>query len=124
MRITVSTSLEPRRSTLRALIQSLLANTLQRFSTRISQVSVLVTDENGPRGGVDKLCRIHLLVPGMGAVTTTARHERPLVAVAEAARRARRVVVDKLKRPRSLRARRRSTDPWQLPLDTHNDSSL
>lgn len=31
---------------------------LSRFSPRIQKIAVLVTDTNGPRGGVDKHCRI------------------------------------------------------------------
>jgi putative sigma-54 modulation protein len=38
--------------------------TLGRFRDSIRSVSVLLEDTNGPRGGVDQLCRIRVLLVG------------------------------------------------------------
>lgn len=84
-----------------------LTKALARFSKRISTVSVSLTDENGPRGGVDKQCRVSIVMPRLGEFSVLATHENPSVAVAQAASRVRRVVITKLKRPKSLRNRRR-----------------
>ncbi len=46
-------------------------------------------------------------MPGLGGVTTNAKHEKVMTAVADAARRARRIVVTKLKRKETQRNRRR-----------------
>ncbi len=107
MKIAVTLSTAHVNPNLHETVGQLLAHTLARFSTHISQASIVVSDENGPRGGVDKLCRVHLTMPGSGSVTTTARHGKVLAAVYAASRRARRVVVAKLQRPQSLRVRRR-----------------
>jgi ribosome-associated translation inhibitor RaiA len=52
---------------------------LGRFSTGIVSVEILLQDENGPRGGVDKRCRIivrlrasdDVIVEGRGQETTS-----------------------------------------------------
>ena len=108
MRVSVTSSIEQVTPAARESIRALLSSTLARFSSRIQQVSVLLIDENGPRGGVDKVCRANVQMLGLGTVTTTARHEKLMAAVSEAAQRARRIVVTKLKRPHSLRLRRRT----------------
>lgn len=107
MKVTVASSIEKLSTSSRDSIRSLMTNTLARFAPRVTQVAVTVVDENGPRGGVDKLCRVNVMMPGVGTVTTTARREKLMAAVSEAARRARRIVVTKLKRPKSVRSRQR-----------------
>ena len=37
---------------------------LDRFEDRIRDISVLITDVNGPKGGTDKLLRIRVLISG------------------------------------------------------------
>jgi putative sigma-54 modulation protein len=39
-------------------IERRLQFALSRFSSRIRRVNVFLADENGPRGGIDKTCRI------------------------------------------------------------------
>ena len=43
-----------------ALIRERLEFALGRFSGRVRSLSVRFTDVNGPRGGRDKACRIHV----------------------------------------------------------------
>lgn len=45
---------------LRQLAERRLLFALSRFSDRIRKVDLIVGDENGPRGGIDKACRIHV----------------------------------------------------------------
>ncbi len=74
MKTTVTLSTAHVNSNLHETVGQLLKHTLARFATHIAQASIVLSDENGPRGGVDKLCRVHLTMPGVGTVTTTARH--------------------------------------------------
>jgi hypothetical protein len=42
---------------LRQLTERRLLFALSRFDSRMVQVDLVVDDENGPRGGIDKACR-------------------------------------------------------------------
>lgn len=113
MQISVNSTIRRLNSRTREAIRRSLQDTLDRLSSRISRVTVSVIDENGPRGGVDKVCRVNLVMEGFGGVTATGKSEQVMVAVAEAARRARRKVRDKLKR-RIDRRQRVRTRPAEL----------
>ena len=114
MKITVTAPSEARRNALRDSVTDRLRRTLTRFSSRIARVDVALTDENGPRGGVDKQCRVSVLMPGIGEIAATAKGENPWAAAAQAARRARRKVLTRIKRPQSRRERYRR-DRWSNP---------
>ncbi len=58
MRASVNSSIEQLSPAARDSIRAVLSSTLLRFTSRIERLSVLVVDENGRRGGVDKLCRV------------------------------------------------------------------
>ncbi|MEQ9411787.1 MAG: hypothetical protein RIK87_28990 [Fuerstiella sp.] len=114
MQISVANPASRLSDVFRGAVGSRLQTALARFSNRITQVEATLSDENGPRGGVDKQCRVSVVMPGIGTISTSARHENLMAAVGQAARRARRIVITKLKRPSSVRAKRRS----------RNDSSV
>lgn len=52
----------------RAQIRHDLGVKLGKYETSIERVSVRVLDVNGPRGGVDKLCRIKVVLSGLPSV--------------------------------------------------------
>lgn len=52
----------------RAYIRRKLGMKLGKFATSIERVSVRVKDVNGPRGGVDKSCRIKVVLSGLPSV--------------------------------------------------------
>ena len=97
---------------------------LARHGDRILRVSVRVGDENGPRGGVDKFCRIqvHLLDAPVAAIEDIGAD---LYAVIDrAADRVGRVVVKHIdRRHEGRRESRRSTAPERAggdaPSSTH-----
>jgi putative sigma-54 modulation protein len=47
---------------LRGHIERRLCFALERFARRISRVRVSVSDLNGPRGGIDKRCRVAIVL--------------------------------------------------------------
>ena len=53
---------------LRGSIERRLRFVLGRFGTRIARVTVYLTDLNGPRGGMDKRCRIVVRLVRAGQV--------------------------------------------------------
>lgn len=52
----------------RAGIRKSLGAKLGKYATSIERVSVRVLDANGPRGGVDKVCRIKVVLSGLPSV--------------------------------------------------------
>ena len=44
----------------REFIQRRMAFTLSRFASRIQRVTLTVSDANGPKGGVDKQCKVQV----------------------------------------------------------------
>lgn len=53
---------------LRAHVERRLQSALGRFHPAITAVTVEVEDDNGPRGGVDKSCRITAFLTGLDSV--------------------------------------------------------
>jgi putative sigma-54 modulation protein len=52
-------------------IERRLRFALARFGSRVERVIVFLQDCNGPRGGIDKVCRILAKVEGCGTVMAT-----------------------------------------------------
>jgi CBS domain-containing protein len=52
----------------RAYIRQTLGMKLGKYATSIERVSVRVKDVNGPRGGIDQLCRIKAVLSGLPSV--------------------------------------------------------
>ncbi len=48
----------------RRLLERRLAYALSRFDSRIQQITAVIEDVNGPRGGHDKMCRISVKLAG------------------------------------------------------------
>lgn len=72
-------------------------------SHRLGQISVRLSDENGPRGGVDKCCRIRIEFPGAQNVVIEDTEADIYVAIDRAADRAGRLVARRLERQRDHR---------------------
>lgn len=64
MRIDVKASGFPLTRALVDYAERRLRFALTRHSDRISRVALVMGDSNGPRGGVDKFCRIRILLKG------------------------------------------------------------
>ena len=68
----------------------------ERFPTEILGGGASLEDTNGPRGGVDKSCRLHLMLHRRGSVSVSASSSVPEVAVAKAISRAQGALLRKL----------------------------
>lgn len=84
-----------------------LAFALARFDRRIVDITVSVTDVNGPKGGVDKRCRLVIRLRPKGKVTIEQSANDFAAAIAVAADRASYAVSRVLKRRRDMRSKRR-----------------
>jgi ribosome-associated translation inhibitor RaiA len=109
MNISITGHEDVRKHRFRDSVTNRLRRMLSLFSRRIARVDVAITDENGPRGGVDKHCRIRVCMPGVAPFVATATDANSWAAVNRAATRARRKVMTQLKRRRSQRERLRRT---------------
>jgi putative sigma-54 modulation protein len=91
---------------LRDYIERRLRFALGRFAARIHRLRVRLTDVNGPRGGLDKRCRIAVALVPRGVVIVEGSGDDPFALIADAAKRAGRVVRRGLERRRRGRTRR------------------
>ena len=85
--------------------ESILTNSLKRFSHRLKQIYVFLDDFNGPRGGVDKQCRCVLHLRRMPPIVIQDQDEDTHALVHRVANRAAYVLSQKTER-RSWRAQR------------------
>lgn len=71
----------------RAYVRRKLGRKLGKFARAVERVSVRIKDVNGPRGGVDKLCRIKVVLSGLPSVVIEQQHASLQAAVDRALRR-------------------------------------
>lgn len=83
---------------LRDHIERRLEFAVARFEDHIDTVSVRLEDMNGPRGGVDKECRVHVKLLGLPSVIITQSAKDAYAAVDRAADRLGHTVARKLER--------------------------
>ena len=76
---------------------------------RVGRVGVRLTDENGPRGGVDKRCALRITVPGQQPIVIEQQESNLYLAIDSAAERAGRAVSRQVGRQQALRR----DSPWQ-----------
>jgi len=75
---------------------------LGRFGHRIRRTQVLLVDSNGPRGGADQHCTVHVVLAGLPPVVVEVVDVDPLIAVSRAVERVARRVRDSAGRQRDL----------------------
>lgn len=103
---------------LRTHAEQRLRFALGSASSRISRVVVRVSDANGPRGSVDKLCVIRASLPGTAPVIIE-HHEADLyVAIDRASDRVARTVLRRLARTSDARRTTRFAGAGEPPPDT------
>lgn len=100
MRITIYSDRGSLDDTARLHAERRLAFALSRFEPRIRSVRLVVADQNGPRGGVDKLCKVE--VRGAGWTVHVEEVDATMSSVVDkAADRVGRSVARKVERLRS-----------------------
>lgn len=114
---------------LRARVRDKLGRSLGKFARHVERVSVRFRDVNGPRGGVDQLCRIKVVLAGLPSIVAEENASTARGAfdrAAPVAERAVRRTVDRLPKrggrtgkraaPRSRAAEPRATEPAARPV--------
>jgi len=76
----------------RELLERRLRFALSRFGSRIRRVTAVIEDVNGPRGGIDKVCRITVKLNRARDVVICDQDSRITECIAHAAERAGRSV--------------------------------
>jgi ribosomal subunit interface protein len=76
---------------------------LGRFSSRLPWITVRLTDENGPKGGIDKGCHVTLTMPPAVAMRVEESHADLYAAIDFAADRSARAVTRQIGRRRARR---------------------
>jgi len=102
---------------LQARIAEHLSRAFRRLSNRIGAITVYLTDTNGPRGGMDKECRIAVELRSGGTVRVAQIDSDLLAAVNVATDRASHTVSRRLGRRRNRALRMK---PWPAD-DTLNE---
>jgi hypothetical protein len=87
---------------LRQFAERRLLFALARFDSRVSEVEVVVEDLNGPRGGIDKACRITAKLHRSNDVTISDRDEDLFRCISRAADRVGRAVARAIARSRDF----------------------
>ena len=101
-----------------AYVRQKLGMKLGKFATSIERVSVRVTDMNGPRGGVDQVCNVKVVLSGLPSVVVERRHSALHAAIDDALRATEQAVRKNVRRRRMKprRGRHSVTDggisPW------------
>jgi putative sigma-54 modulation protein len=87
---------------------------LGRFGNHINRTEVILSDNNGPRGGRDKQCTVRVLLIGLPPVVVKVTDFESISAVSRAVDRAARHVRDNLNRRRDVQ-RLREPDTGRFP---------
>ncbi len=82
----------------RATVRQQLGRKLENFAQHIERVSVRFEDANGPRGGIDTVCRMKVVLRALPSVVVEERATTALIAAGRAAATAGRTVRRTLRR--------------------------
>lgn len=82
---------------------------LSRFRPHLGWVYMRLSDDNGPRGGIDKRCQVRVRLPGLSRVVINELADDLYAAIDRAADRAGRTVARRLARQESALQGRAAT---------------
>jgi ribosome-associated translation inhibitor RaiA len=92
----------------RALIRRKLGMKLGKFAVSIERVTVRVSDTNGPRGGIDQVCNVKVVLTGLPSVVIERRDVALHAAIDVALRATEQAVRRSVDRRRTKPLRRRN----------------
>ncbi|MEO6920441.1 MAG: HPF/RaiA family ribosome-associated protein [Collimonas sp.] len=101
---------------LREHVSRRLALAFDRKQYGIHSVTVRISDQNGPRGGVDKHCQIHLVLPGMRPVVVTEKGRDIATMIDQAAYRATQAIDRLLSRAKTVAHTKYALPPSETSL--------
>jgi len=85
-------------SSLRVYVQQRLRASIESRTDKIQRIEVRLSDINGPHGGIDKRCHLHLVIPKMADIVIEDTRDNLYFAIDSAITRAREVLDRKLSR--------------------------
>ncbi len=91
--------------------QKRLSSALKRFSNRLNKIKLTLTDINGPKGGIDKLCLIEINHKNGHCITVKSESSSLYTAIDEASGKAKRAVTKFFNRILRRRKNKPSYDP-------------
>ena len=91
---------------LRELLDRRLSYALSRFESRIRRKTVVIEDVNGPRGGVDKLCRVTVKLNRLSDVVISEEGADISTSITRAAERIGRAVARAIERSQHISRRK------------------
>jgi putative sigma-54 modulation protein len=97
MRLTMTARDFELTDSLREYVEYRLAFTLSRFQDRIGGVTVILSDINGPKGGVDKRCVLKVRLRGPSELLIEETEADFRIAINRAAERAKRTLARRLR---------------------------
>ncbi len=92
----------------RAYVRRKLRSRLAKFGASVERISVRMEDLNGPRGGVDQVCRIKGVLKGLPSIVVERRGDTLEAAVEGAVDGVERTVRRRLQRRRTAPIKRRT----------------
>lgn len=108
MKIQIESSRVDQARATRTSLEERVRFVFRRMQQEIRQIRIALQDVNGPRGGVDKQCRLTVKLNGPGSLVVTSQGENTFAAFDNALERANRSLVRLWqRRHRPLRARSR-----------------
>lgn len=85
-------------SDLRKLCERRLDYALSRFESSLKNIDLVIFDDNGPRGGIDKACRIYISLRGANEIIINEKAKNISSCISRIAERANRAVTRAMKR--------------------------
>lgn len=106
MKISIVDRQSPQAANARDFVERRLMFALSRFSDKIDRIDVVISDDNGPRGGVDKTCSVLVKLRRLAAIRVSNTDADVESSVARAVERAGRAVTRAVERSQHIDRRR------------------